>query len=248
MDSLNLINPINTTLNQIKESLYERELITVGNESLLYGTFKADFEKFRIDNKRVGKNIFKIDFYNSKLNELNTIEEGVINIEKQFGNLEYNSTLKNISNIRNQLIELISNEQPMQKTHKKTILTYKWISSYNKRKSLYKSLKSNNLIDKQTSYNDFELIFNNQNISKIENPIIWLSSNASELLYFIMNIQGIVIEKKERQNYLLLKSCFLKPNGIEFSENFKNINTELEIKLSKEKQRTINNIIQEIAI
>ena len=79
------------------------------------------------------------------------------------------------------------------------------------------------------------------------NPIIWLSSNASELLYFFINIQDVVIEKKKRQNYLLLKSCFLKPNGIEFSEKFKNINTELEIKLSKERQRTIDKIIQEIA-
>lgn len=248
MESIKLISPLNNSLANIKESLYKREVISIANESRLYGTFEKEFENFSIDNKRLGKTVHKIDFLNSKLEELNKIEIQVLNFEKQHENIEFSSTLKTIQKLRNLISEFISCENSPLKSTKKTILTYKKIVKDDKINTLFNLLKKNNLIEKKTSFKDFSIVFNNKNTSDIVNPIIWLSSNASELLYFIINIQGVVIEKKKQQNYLLLKSCFLKPNGIEFSENFKNIKTELEIKLSKERQRTIDNIIQEIAI
>ncbi|MBC5834339.1 hypothetical protein G6N05_07860 [Flavobacterium sp. F372] len=248
MESIKLISPINNSLANIKESLFKREVISIANESILYGTFENEFENFSIDSKRLGKTVYKIDFLYSKLEQLNKIEIQVLNFEKQNENIEYSSTLKAIQKLRNLISEFISFENQPLKRNEKTILTYKKIVKDDKINTLFNLLKKNNLIEKKTSFKDFSIVFNNKNISDIVNPIVWLSSNASELLYFIINIQDVIIEKTKRQNYLLLKSCFLKPNGIEFSENFKNINTELEIKLSKEKQRTIYNIIQEIAI
>ncbi len=247
MESIKLISPLNNSLANIKESLYKREVISIGNESRLYGTFEKEFENFSIDNKRLGKTVYKIDFLNSKMEELNKIEIQVLNFEKQHENIEFSSTLKTIQKLRNLISEFISCENSPVKSTKKTILTYKKIVKDDKINTLFNLLKKNNLIEKKTSFKDFSIVFNNKNTSDIVNPIIWLSSNASELLYFIINIQGVVIEKKKQQDYLLLKSCFLKPNGIEFSEKFKNIKTELEIKLSKERQRTIDNIILEIA-
>ncbi|MFK7101050.1 hypothetical protein V3471_08675 [Flavobacterium oreochromis] len=247
MESIRLISPINTALAKIKESLYRRELTSIANENGFYGTFEREFENFSIENKRLGKTVYKIDFFNSKLEELNKIESQVLNFEKQQEGMIFSSTLKEIFKLRNFISELISLENQPLKINQKTILTYKKIVKDDKMNTLFSLLRKNNLIDKKTSFKDFLFVFSNKNISEIVNPIIWLSSNASELLYFIISIQDIVIEKKKRQDYLLLKSCFFKPNGIEFSENFKNINTELNIKLSKEKQIIIDKIIQEIA-
>lgn len=246
MESINLINPINLSLANIKESLFGKEIINIGNERFLYGTFESEFQKFYIENKRIGNEVFKLDFFNSKLENLNKLENEIVKIERQSENLQFTSTLENILKIKNILSELISNEkQPLRKIIK-TILTYKKIVKEDKINSLFSLLKSYNLIDKKTSFKDFSKIFNNINVTELVNPIIWQSSNASELLYFIIKIQDVIIEKKKRQDYLQLKSCFFKQDGIPFSENFKNIFTELETKLSKDKQSIIDKIVQEI--
>ncbi len=246
MESINLINPINISLAQIKESLFESNSISMGDEILSYGTFKTEFDKFYIQNKRAGKTVYKIDFFNSKLQELEKLEDGIINIENQSKSIEYTSALKSIIKIRDIITRLISNENPPIRKINKTALTYKRIKSPPVINSLYISLKSNNLIDKATKYDDFLLIFDNKNITEIVNPVIW-NSTASELLYFMIQIQGVLIEPKNREDYVLLKSCFTKPNGLQFSENFKNLKKEIEIKLSTNKQSTIDKIIQKIS-
>lgn len=246
MESLNLINPINISLAQIKESLFESRSISMGDEISSYGTFKTEFDKFYIQHKRAGKTVFKIDFFNSKLEELEKLEDGIINIENRSKSIEYTSVLKSIIKIRAIITSLISNENPPIRKSKKTTLTYKRIKNPSLVNDLYISLKSYSLIDKATKYDDFLLIFDNKNITEIINPVIW-NSTASELLYFIKQIQGVLIEPKDREDYLLLKSCFTKPNGVQFSENFKNLKSEVEIKVSTNKQSIINKIIQKIS-
>lgn len=100
-----------------------------------------------------------------------------------------------------------------------------------------------NLIDPDTKKEAFLAIFSGSFIE----PIKWTSGNATELLYFILQLQEFeFLYKPKRQNYRAIKNCFVKQNGDLFNESFKNLIVDIEINLSEKKQSLIKELLENI--
>jgi hypothetical protein len=100
------------------------------------------------------------------------------------------------------------------------------------------------LIAPETSLEQFKAVFTGQAIESI-NPIKWHQDNASELLYFIDRLQQTnnIVHNPKRADYQKLKACFVKPDGKPFNAVWKSLKTNLEINLSPDKQKAIDELV-----
>ena len=96
------------------------------------------------------------------------------------------------------------------------------------------------LIAPETTYEQFKAVFTGQAIESI-NPIKWHQDNASELLYFNEAIKNKVNDVW--QIYQRLAACFVKPDGMQFNAVWKSLKTNIEINLSPDKQKAIDELV-----
>ena len=97
------------------------------------------------------------------------------------------------------------------------------------------------LIAPETTLEQFKAVFTGQAIESI-NPIKWHQDNASELLYFNEAIQAKV--DNVWHIYQRLAACFVKPDGKPFNAVWKSLKTNLEINLSPDKQKAIDELVR----
>lgn len=257
-DSFKLLEPIKNRVREIEEELTEHTSKIVDGEIFNYGSFISTFEGFYNDNKRKGKEVNEIDYFNSKIYELQSLKDSVFELEKKIDEDKGNSI--KFHAILTEIIDTIRKAEALKKSffvrNSKTViknrnyrnkLTYKWNIEYHKINELHRLLIKNEMIAKKTKYSDFEMVFKENPVSKIKNPIKWSSSNATELLYFIVQINYYsIVEKNKRLDYERLKSGFVKSNEEKFSENFNSIKQQIQTKLSLSKQSQIDKIIRTI--
>ena len=100
------------------------------------------------------------------------------------------------------------------------------------------------LIAPETTPEQFKAIFTGQSIDDI-NPIKWHQVNASELLYFIDRLEqsNNIAHNPKRADYQKLKACFIKPDGNPFNAVWKSLKSNIEINLSPDKQKAIDELI-----
>lgn len=206
--------------------------------------FKKNFQKLRL--KAVEK----------WTDELNRIEpsEAVAKIDKQLYELRKKELLADIgadglNDWDKWLQKYLSNEIDYQqkkptrkppKQQKKT--SYQWQSNPDKELPELYSLMINKykLIASETTYGQFEAVFTGQPIESI-NPIKWHQDNASELLYFNEAIKNKVNDVWHI--YQRLEACFAKPDGKPFKVVWKSLKTNIDINLSSDKQKAIDELV-----
>lgn len=211
-------------LSFITDLLNEYEIL---NERVNTFTYKS----WEIDEKTKKKK------YHKQIILLNTETNGLIN-----GQIDCNT----IFEIGEPLLEyerLIQNKSQKKKSQKKT--SYVWQSNPdNELPELY-SLMINKykLIAPETTPEQFKAIFTGQSIESI-NPIKWHQENASELLYFINRLEqsNNIGHNPKRADYQKLKACFVKPDGKQFNAVWKSLKTNIEINLSLDKQKAIDEL------
>jgi hypothetical protein len=102
------------------------------------------------------------------------------------------------------------------------------------------------LIALETTLEQFTAIFTGQPIETIE-PVKWHQDNASELLYFYIQLSAStnIDGNPNKLNYQKLVACFVKPDGQPYEASFKQLKTHIEINLSDEKKNNISSLIKE---
>lgn len=212
--------------------------------------FKNNFQKLRL--KAVQK----------WTDELNRIEpsEAVAKIEKQLYKLGKKELLAEIgaddlNDWDRWLQKYLSNEIDYQqkkptrkppKQQKKT--SYVWQNNPDKElPELYNLMVDNyKLIASETTFEQFKAVFTGQKIDDKFVPIKWHDDTASEVGYFLMRLietNNIIISS--RNKFIILNHCFIKNNGSQFDVHWKQINQNLIINLSKEKQKRIDDLISD---
>jgi len=159
---------------------------------------------------------------------------------------EYNKV--SVEKIRPELLEmeayftnlLTKGTKQQQKT------SYVWQSNPDKElPELYKlMIDKYKLIAPETTYEQFKAVFTGQAIESI-NPIKWHQDNASELLYFIDRLQKTnnIVHNPKKADYQKMTACFVKPDGKSFNAAWKSLKTNLEINLSSDKQKAIDELV-----
>lgn len=124
-------------------------------------------------------------------------------------------------------------------------VSYTWLGKSDELPELYQRLIDKQLIDPDTTEEQFKAVFEAKPLQKIkEQPIKWHDENASELLYFILQLKASGNIKNGKQtSYQRLTACFVKPDGSRFDSVFKSLKQRIEIELSEPKQKTIREII-----
>ena len=130
-------------------------------------------------------------------------------------------------------------------TPKKSIqnkITYQWQNNPDEELPELYSLMIDKykLIAPETTYEQFKPIFTGQPIESIS-PIRWHNDNASELLYFNEAIKNKVNDVWHI--YQRLAACFVKPDGKTFNAVWKSLKTNIEINLSADKQKAIDELV-----
>lgn len=261
MESYNLINPLQKRVNEIKESLYPQQLLSAGNERMIYGTYEKSFENYSKLSLRNGNRVNEIDYYNNSIKELEQIEEAVLQLEKQIhsdknNRIEFHAIISVIHNVKQfakELIKKINNENV---TSKNTIkprnisskLTYKWLIDEDKLYDFKKLLSKHNLIDNSIDFQSFKFILNQKPITEIKNRIVWQNDNATQLIYLINELisGGILKQKNKNFDYILLYQCFEKSNGEIFTEKGKSLKNNIDVKVSANFKAIVDNIISEL--
>ena len=143
---------------------------------------------------------------------------------------------KRLNTLRNTQKQEPYKDKQQQKT------SYVWQNNPDKElPELYKLMIDNyKLIAPETTLEQFKAVFKGQPINEIK-PIRWHQDNASELLYFNEAIQAKV--DNVWHIYQRLAACFVKPNGKEFNAVWKSLKTNLEINLSSDKQKAIDELV-----
>ena len=206
--------------------------------------FKNNFKKLRL--KAVEK----------WTDELNRIEpsEAVAKIDKQLYELRKKELLADIgadglNDWDRWLQKYFSNEidhqqkRPTRKPPKQQKRTsYVWQNNPDKELPELYSLMLNKykLIAPETTLEQFKAVFTGQPIESI-NPIKWRQDNASELLYFNKAIQAKV--DNVWHIYQRLAACFVKPDGKPFNAVWKSLKTNIDINLSSDKQKAIDELV-----
>ena len=227
------------------------------NDKTTYGTqtewqlqrfieqFKKNFQKLRL--KAVEK-------WTDELNRIDP-SEAVAKIDKQLYELRKKELLADIgadglNDWDRWLQKYFSNEidhqqkRPTRKPPKQQKKTsYVWQNNPDKElPELYRlMLNKYKLIAPETTLEQFKAVFTGQPIESI-NPIKWHQDNASELLYFNKAIQAKV--DNVWHIYQRLAACFVKPDGKPFNAVWKSLKTNLEINLSPDKQKAIDELVR----
>lgn len=210
--------------------------------------FKKNFQKLRL--KAVEK----------WTDELNNIEpsEALAKIDKQIYGLRKKELLAEIgadglNNWDKWLQKYLSNEvdhqqkrpaRKLSKQQKKT--SYLWHSNPDKElPELYKlMINKYKLIASETTYEQFKDIFTGQQI-EIINPIKWHQDNASELLYFVDRLEqsNNIVHNPKRADYQKMTACLVKPDRQKFKANWKQIKQNISFNLSSDKQKAIDELV-----
>ena len=213
-------------LSFITDLLNEYEIL---NERVNTFTYKS----WEIDEKTKKKK------YHKQIILLNTETNGLIN-----GQIDCNT----IFEIGEPLLEyerLIQNKSQKKKSQKKT--SYVWQSNPDKElPELYSlMIKKYKLIAPETTYEQFKAVFTGQAIESIE-PIKWHQDNASELLYFIGRLEQLnnIVHNPKKADYQRMTACFVKPNGMQFKANWKQIKQKISGNLSPDKQKVIDELVK----
>lgn len=156
---------------------------------------------------------------------------------------EYNRA--SVEKIRPELLEMeayftnLLTKTPKQQ--KKT--SYVWQKNPDKElPELYKlMIDKYKLIAPETTLEQFKAVFTGQPINEIK-PIRWHQDNASELLYFNEAIQAKV--DNVWHIYQRLAACFVKPDGKPFNAVWKSLKTNIDINLSSDKQKAIDELVR----
>ena len=207
--------------------------------------FKNNFKKLRL--KAVEK-------WTDELNRIDP-SEAVAKIDKQLYELRKKELLADIgadglNDWDRWLQKYFSNEidhqqkRPTRKPPKQQKKTsYVWQGNPDKELPELYSLMLNKykLIAPETTLEQFKAVFTGQAIESI-NPIKWHQDNASELLYFNKAIQAKV--DNVWHIYQRLAACFVKPDGKPFNAVWKSLKTEIEINLSPDKQKAIDELVK----
>jgi len=211
--------------------------------------FKKNFQKLRIK---------RFEAYSKELENL-LPSEAVAKIDKQLYELRKKELLAEIggeglNNWENWLKKYYSSEIDHQqkrpaikppKQQKKT--SYVWQNNPDKELPELYSLMIDKykLIAPETTYEQFKGIFTGQPIESIE-PIKWHQENASELLYFIGRLEQLtdIVHNPKKADYLKMTACFVKPDGNQFNAVWKSLKTNLEINLSSDKQKAIDELLK----
>lgn len=256
---LKLISPLEKEVRRIKECLYPKQIFEVGEEKLIYGTFEESYHQFYIEALRIGNKVNETDFYNQLFSQLELIESYVIGLEKKIlledgVEVKYHGILGHIFSVKHFLLRILEAKGhgnavlkfPKSQT-KKIFNTYSWKLKDDKMYELKKLLIKAGLISKNTVFQDLKFVFSNKSIEELKCPIVWLTSNATELLFFIKSLMEYeAIEKTKTMNYQLLVRCFVKSDGKNFTESFKSLNTDIDLKISKQYRKKINEVILKI--
>lgn len=145
------------------------------------------------------------------------------------------------------VIELLKKEYSGKPSKSKKKSSYQWQGNEDKDlPELHKLMVDKyKLIASETTYKQFRDIFTGQSIENIK-PIKWHQDNASELLFFLIRLRDSnnIIHNK-RMNYQKLAACFIKPDGNPFKVAWKSLKTNIELNLSPDKQRAINELIKQ---
>jgi hypothetical protein len=181
---------------------------------------------------------FKLQKFKTKIKTIHNEFETLSEIEKNYycesliaalnlvsNNFSKDSGLKNYQTELKLTIEELSNEYSkyLNRTTKNNSFRYN-NSSFIKIQILYKVLKESNLIDKETTLNDFELVFKNETIKKL---IHWTGS-TSELKYFIkiINTPDYGFEDNADEKWRVAVNCFIKVKKRSIEKvDFKNLRT-----------------------
>ncbi len=210
---------------------------------------------------------FKKNFQKLRLNavekwtdELNRIEpsEAVAKIDKQLYELRKKELLADIgadglNDWDRWLQKYLSNEidyqqkKPTRKPPKQqTKTSYVWQNNPDKELPELYSLMIDNykLIAPETTCEQFKAVFTGQAIESI-NPIKWHQDNASELLYFIDRLQKTnnIVHNPKKADYQKMTACFVKPDGKPFKAVWKSLKTNIDINLSSDKQKAIDELV-----
>lgn len=161
-----------------------------------------------------------------------------------------NESIKELINekVFKNVIELLKKEYSGKPSKSKKRISYEWQGKPEKDlPELYRlMIDKYKLISLETTYEQFESVFTGQPIEDI-NPIKWHQDNASELLYFLLRLEETdnIIHNKKRSDYLKLAACFIKPDGKPFKVTWKSLKTDIELNLSPDKQKVINELIKQ---
>jgi hypothetical protein len=156
-------------------------------------------------------------------------------------------TLFNLSELLVQLDRLemfndflnLDNKTIITKQQKKT--SYKW-QKPDELPELYKlMIDKYKLIGPDTTLEQFRAVFTEQPIDDSFKPIKWHQDNASELLYFNDAIKNKV--NNVWNIYQRMTACFIKPDGKPFDSNMKQLKTNIGINLSPDKQKAIDELV-----
>lgn len=262
MESYNLINPLQKRVKKIKESLYPQQLLSAGNERMIYGTYEKSFENYSKQSLRSGNRVNEIDYFNNSIKELEQIEEAVLQLEKQIhsdknNSIEFHAIISVIHNVKQfakELIERFENKNLVSRNivkprNIKSKLTYEWIESKKKIREFKKILIEYKLINKNISLNDFEFIFSKQPINQLKNPIVWQNDNATQLIYLIKQLKENQIIKTTKNNfdYIQLSKCFYRPDQEKFNpKKLKPLLFEINDNISSEFKGILDKIIIEL--
>jgi len=97
------------------------------------------------------------------------------------------------------------------------------------------------LIASETNFEQFKAVFTGQPIDESFEPLKWHQDNASELLYFNEAIKDKVNDVWHI--YQRLAACFVKPDGKQFKAVWKSLKTNIDINLSLDKQKAIDELV-----
>ncbi len=176
----------------------------------------------------------KIDYY--KIEAYTNVMYGVLHKIKWKIQHHFNNKL--------QALELKHNRNKATAARKKVkiIRSYKWQGRRDELPKLYQKLKGD-LIAPENRLTDFTQVFSNKDIAII-NPIKWHDNNASELLYFVMQLSEYGLIQGARLNYETLAGCFVTNDGKKFTASFKNLKQSIPVKLSGVKMAKIEALIK----
>ena len=198
-----------------------------------------------------------IEVYTDKLNRVEP-SEAVANIDKKLYKLRQKELIAeiggdNMSDWESWSVKYLSHQLDHQQKRpsiklpkQKKRTTYQWQGNADKELPELYSLMINkyNLIASETTIEQFTAIFTGQSIDNIK-PIKWHQENASELLYFIIKLEqsNNIVHNPKRADYQKMKACFVKPDGQKFENKLKSLKTNIEIELSPDKQKAIDELM-----
>jgi hypothetical protein len=120
------------------------------------------------------------------------------------------------------------------KSDAKVLRSYKWQGKKEDLNELYNEMNGV-FIGKETSIDNFRKVFEQVDTKEIA-PVKWCTNNATESLYFIHQMmEGELIKKENRMNYIRLKACFCKSDGSSFDESFKELYQPIKNGLTPER-------------